>query len=153
MITHCTAEHIIEVPLQSSNEFKLASPPKGKANRVPSSLPTKQAVNPIYEGPMYDSPSGESFKLLLGSSSVASTPSTPMGESCRYFDMPPNLPPPRRASARAHPLSPVTPEEPNDISNGEYAEMKPLSCTVARPPDVPLAVYEAMGGEYAVIRK
>ena len=115
-----------------------------------------QAVNPIYEGPLYDSPGGESFKLLLGSSS-ASTPSTPIGESCRYFDMPPSLPPPRKASVstRPHPLSPIAAEESNDVKKGnpEYAEMKPLPCAVARPPDVPPALYEAMGGDYAILHK
>lgn len=133
---------------------------------MPTSLPP-MAVNPIYDGPLYDSPGGESFKLLLGSSSVPSTPmgpntpmgpSTPQAESCRYFDMPPSLPPPRRVSvnnARPHPLSLGIPEEvePNGTVKDDYAEMKPLSCAVARPLEVPPAVYEAMGGEYATIRK
>lgn len=139
------------------SEFKLAPPPKGKASRVPTSLPP-MAVNPIYDGPMYESPGGESFKLLLGGSSVPSTPMSPttlMGDSCRYSDMPPSLPPPRKGSVsmRPHTLSPRIHEEvePNGVGS-EYSEMKPLP-HVVRPLDVPPAVYEAMGGDYAVIRK
>ena len=54
-------------------------------------------VNPIYDGPMYESPQGESFKQLEGSS-MPGTPSiakTSVGESSRYFDIAPCLPPPR----------------------------------------------------------
>lgn len=129
------------------------------------------AVNPIYDGPLYDSPGGESLKMLLGSPSVPNTPlgnnplgqhapmspSAPMAESCRYFDMPPSLPPPRKVSvtARPHPLNFGVPEEAesNGVVKGEYTEMKPLSFAVACPPDVPPAVYEAMGGDYETIRK
>jgi hypothetical protein len=66
-----------------------------------------------------------------------------MGESCRYFDMPPSLPPPRKP----HPLSPIITQE---VAKGEYVEMKP---GVARLPDVPPLELEDMGGEYAFIHK
>lgn len=142
-----------------TSEFKLAPPPKGKS-KVPRSLPP-MAVNPIYDGVTYESPGGDSFKSLLGGSSVPSTPlgpCTPMGDTTRYFDMPPRLPPPRKASIvnRSHPQNPGIPEEPTCNGGDEYAEMKPVKstvCLVSCPQNIPPAVYEAMGGEYASIKK
>ena len=124
------------------------------------------AVNPIYQGVTYDSPGGESFKSLLGNCSVPSTPldpCTPLGEANpRYFDMPPSLPPPRKASVsmRPHPPPEGIPEEDVEstcIGKDGYGEMtrrQPASCIISRPPNVPPAVYEAMqGGDYETIRK
>lgn len=155
------SEHI-ELPLQSpvTSEFKLAPAPKGKA-KAPTSLPP-MAINPIYDGPTYESPGGESLKTLLGGSSVPNTPlglTTPTGDTSRYFNMPPSLPPPRKnsISARAHPQG--IPEEVEETCDGsdKYAEMKPIrsmSSMVQRPSNVPPAVFEAMGGgEYASIRQ
>lgn len=109
------------------------------------------AVNPIYDGPTYESPGGQSFKALLGGSSVPSTTmgsSTPTcsGDSCRYFDMPPSLPPPRKTSvsAKPHPLNPGIPEEVEPPT-----KMRPTLSPAHMPPNVFPAVYEAMGGEYA----
>ena len=150
------SEHV-EVPLSSlsaTTEFKLAPPPKGKA-KVPTSLQS-MAVNPIYAGgPTYESPSGESFRSLLGCSSVPSTPlgpTTPLGETSRYFDMPPSLPPPRKTSVSIKP-QPGIPEEVEPTCNG-YNNTTSTTSLVQRPADVPPAVFEAMGGgEYASIRK
>ena len=139
-----------------SNAFQLDSPPKGKLkHKAPRSLPP-MALNPIYEGPTYDSPGGESLKCLLGSSSI---PSTPMTDSPRYFGAPPSLPPPRRLSATTwtNPPPVITEEQIkiNGVHNSEYTDMKPVRsraatfCSVPRPPDVPFAVYEAMGGTFA----
>lgn len=58
-----------------------------------------QASNPIYEGAVYETIPGESFKSLL---SPGSTPSTPSADSAiRYIfdhDIAPNIPPPRKES-------------------------------------------------------
>ena len=118
------------------------------------------ALNPIYDGVTYDSPGGDSFKSLLGNCSVPSTPlgpCTPLGEAnSRYFDMPPSLPPPRKASVGMRPHAPGIPEEMETAGKEAYEEMlcqHSVSCKVSRPPDVPPAVYEAMGGDYETIRK
>ena len=142
-------EHIQIAP--DIANFKLAPPPKGKA-KAPTSLP--MSVNPIYDGPTYESPGGQSFKALLGGSSVPSTPmssSTPTcsGDNCRYFDMPPSLPPPRKisASTKPHPLTPGIPEEGEPTAK----LMRPTLSPAHMPPNVLPSVYEAMGGEYAYI--
>lgn len=127
------------------SEFRLNAPPKGK----PTSLSlTPMAVNPIYDGPTYERPGGEAFKALLGAS-IPNTPNTPMGESPRYFDMPPSLPPPRKASvsARSHYPSPRIPEEDELPTCVGADQMTSAQSVVSRPPHVPPALYEAMGGE------
>ena len=78
----------------SRSGFELKNPPKSIT--IPKSVSTKCATNPIYDGPIYESPMGEPFKALLGS--TPSTPCTPSPDSPRYFDMPPSLPPPRKTS-------------------------------------------------------
>ena len=55
------------------------------------------ASNPIYEGPLYESPNGEPLRALLGS--TPSTPNTPLDSPRYVFDaFPPSLPPPRKLS-------------------------------------------------------
>lgn len=154
----CLLSEHIEIPLSSvpvTPEFKLAPPPKGKT-KVPTSLPP-MSVNPIYAGgPTYESPGGESFRSLLGNSSVPGTPrdaGTPMGDTSRYFDMPPSLPPPRKSS-RSHFTQPGIPEEAEPAACNGKEDATEMIPTVQRPADVPPAVFEAMcGGEYASIRK
>ena len=54
-------------------------------------------VNPIYEGPVYESPNGEPLRALLGS--APSTPNTPLDGPRYIFDsFAPSLPPPRKLS-------------------------------------------------------
>ncbi|XP_064407667.1 uncharacterized protein LOC135352413 isoform X3 [Halichondria panicea] len=68
----------------------------------------KSATNPIYDGgPLYDYPMDPSLsKSLLHS--TPSTPSTPSAQSPRYFNMPPQLPPPRKTSISiSSPFSPT----------------------------------------------
>ena len=68
----------------------------------------KSATNPIYDGgPLYDFPIDPSLsKSLLHS--TPSTPSTPSAQSPRYFNMPPQLPPPRKSSISiSAPFSPT----------------------------------------------
>ena len=128
----------------TSPVFKLSAPPKGKS-KTPKTLPPMKD-NPIYAGPLYDSPGGESLKQLLGNTSV---PSTPASECPRYFGLPsppPILPPPRKPAGQATDSSASSKEtEVCDM----YTEMKPTTrmCGISRPPDVLPAVYEAMRGE------
>jgi len=129
----------------TSPVFKLAAPPKGK-NKVPKTLTPMMKENPIYAGPLYDSPGGESLKQLLGNTSV---PSTPASEVPRYFGLPqsppPSLPPPRKPGQVTDSAA-----SPGDAGLSDvYTEMKPTTrmCGIARPPDMLPAVYEAMGGE------
>ena len=60
-----------------------------------------QTCNPIYEGPVYETMPGESFKALL---SPTSSPATPVVDSAtRYIcdnDVLPNLPPPRNGQTQ-----------------------------------------------------
>ena len=109
----------------------------------PLSLQTKcAATNPIYEGPLYESPGGEPLRTLLGS--TPSTPNTPL-DSPRYtFDMlPPSLPPPRKASTYSVPYD--TPDTVSlhetqklDFSNIEMPKTARLGdeYTVMRPANV-----------------
>ncbi|XP_064398896.1 uncharacterized protein LOC135345397 [Halichondria panicea] len=109
----------------------------------PLSLQTKcAATNPIYEGPLYESPGGEPLRTLLGS--TPSTPNTPL-DSPRYtFDMlPPSLPPPRKASTYSVPYD--TPDiaslhetQKLDFSNIEMPKTARLGdeYTVMRPANV-----------------
>lgn len=107
------------------------------------------SVNPIYDGPTYDSPGGESFKQLLGNGSVPCTPVSVDGP--RYFGMPsgpPSLPPPRKNSV-CNGAPPLSTAACADV----YTEMKPMSlstpgsCVISCPPNIPPALYEAMGGD------
>ena len=115
----------------------------------PSSItlvkPQKTATNPIYEGggPIYDSPS-DPLKTLL-SHSTPSTPSTPSGSSPRYFNMPPQLPPPRKTSISS-PFSPTLCTSPTQVekiqasfnaevppSDEAYTVMRPATKSLSRP--------------------
>ena len=97
---------------------------------------------PIYDGPTYESPGGESFKSLLGGCSV---PTTPMTDSPRYFNPPPTLPPPRKASISQKPNLPQGIPEEHVQGIEEYTEMKPASaraatntvCTTTTPSEKP----------------
>ena len=67
-----------------------------------------QASNPIYEGAVYETMPGESFKSLLspGCSSIPNTPNTLSASTSRYafsYDTAPNLPPPRKGSVSYQP--------------------------------------------------
>ncbi len=107
------------------------------------SLQTKcAAANPIYEGPLYESPGGEPLRTLLGS--TPSTPNTPL-DSPRYtFDMPPpSLPPPRKSSMYAVPYdtpdtAPFHENKKLDFSNIEMPKPARLGdeYTVMRPATV-----------------
>ena len=103
----------------------------------PSNLKLQES-NPIYDGAVYETMPGESFKALL---SPTSTPTTPATDSAtRYlFDtnVLPNLPPPRKESAGQMPILDSDKEKvllngaemPNLISNDamEYMIMQNTS--------------------------
>ena len=154
---YLTPEHLEILPqmISANSNFQLASPPTGKfKTKEPRSLPS-MAVNPIYEGHTYDSPSGESLKCLLGSSSI---PTTPLTDSPQCFDTPPSLPPPRKLSATIWTHSPPAISEQikiNCVGNEEYTDMKPVRsqastfCSVPWSPEISLAACKVMGGAYA----
>jgi len=148
--------------LPTTSEFKLAPAPVGKKKQS-ISLPPMSA-NPIYDGPMYDSPGGDSLKSLLGDT-ICSVPSTPLGftkplESCthgpttsagdsHYFDMPPSLPPPRKAACKPHPQTPGIPEEPEPTCNGQETVELATSQSINIPP----ALYEVLEGDHTIQMK
>ena len=123
-------QHVIQNSCLAAVDF---APPKEKS-KTPKTLPPMKD-NPIYAGPLYDSPGGESLKQLLGNTSV---PSTPASECPRYFGLPsppPILPPPRKPAGQATDSSASSKEtEVCDM----YTEMKPTTrmCGISRPPDV-----------------
>ena len=96
-------------------------------------------MNPIYEGPLYESPNGEPLRTLLGS--TPSTPNTPLDNPRYVFDaLPPGLPPPRKSSASTHdtPNASVTTTKAVEMNSDseatilktageEYTIMKPAS--------------------------
>lgn len=150
------SEHV-EIPLSASSvtEFKLKPPPKGKA-KSSMTLPS-MALNPIYAGPVYESPGGESFKSLLGGTS--SVPSTPLScDSPRYFDMPPSLPPPRRFSKQQQEVSVIPEEKAEELAVAgaeEYTVMSPVlipgSSNMPHPTTIPPPVYEVMNSGNNII--
>lgn len=87
---------IEQLKTQTFSECQLTRPVPQKPTSISLS---KGASNPIYDGPLYESPTGEPLRALLGS--TPSTPSTPTPTvySPRYLEMsPPSLPPPRKSS-------------------------------------------------------
>ena len=95
-------------------------------------------VNPIYEGPVYESPNGEPLRTLL--SSAPSTPNTPLNSPRYIFDtFYPSLPPPRKLSLLCDTPdgSPTTSEamklksapDAPELKTGEgaYAVMRPVA--------------------------
>lgn len=104
------------------------------ARQPPNSIKiNKCATNPIYEGgPIYDTPMGETFKSLL--TSTPSTPSTP-ADSPRYFHMPPQLPPPRKASVSAPVHSEVTSPFPQPTVDEVEKIQESFNAAVPHPED------------------
>ncbi len=87
----------------------------------------KSATNPIYDGgPLYDYPIDPSLsKSLLHS--TPSTPSTPSAQSPRYFNMPPQLPPPRKTSISIY--SPFSPTACSPLARTSISvPFSPTSC-------------------------
>ena len=92
-------------------------------------------VNPIYEGPVYESPNGEPLHALLGS--APSTPNAPLDSPRYIFDsFATSLPPPRKLSLlHDTPVASPTTSEAMKMENA---------------PDTPELKTE--GDEYAVMR-
>ena len=102
--------HVHAASIQDNNNSHSMQQPRTR----PSNLKV-QANNPIYDGVMYETMPGESFKCLL-SPTTTSTSNTPLADSATRYELDqntvPSLPPPRKSSVCQKP----TLESVEDVS-------------------------------------
>ena len=128
---------------RTTGAFTETVAPSGVGTQQPTLLRQKKcaATNPIYEGPLYESPNGEPLRALLGS--TPSTPNTPLDSPRYIFDtFPPNLPPPRKSSIVSN-ISLLHDSPDASPTAGEVQKMESAS-------DAP--VLKTGGDEYTVMR-